>query len=304
MDLLKIFKDTFNVSNLTNQVASVKKTAQMVEALMTMLQDNKISASAREMLNGLSVLIKDQPNIVAINHFINHFLLKLNPEDQPIVLRELLEVFHDRWKNVDRKTADVAFNLNEFDDKTILFYGADKTMQSLVEACLTHQKKIKVIQALSKNDAAGKEQVEAILKHNISVTVTEIHNIARLKDEIDYIFLPAEIIMTDVFVSKAGAHLLASLGQLYNIPIFVLSDTRKILNKKYFPASVLESFVGESKKNASDVWKNAPSGVQVLNNTLEQVPNDVVTHFIFEHKAYNPEELSQEVDKILVSKFI
>jgi translation initiation factor 2B subunit (eIF-2B alpha/beta/delta family) len=304
MDLLKNFRETFNVTNLTNQVASVRKTAQMVEALITMLQDNKISASVREMLNGLSVLIKDQPNITAVNHFINHFLLKLNPEDQPIVLKELLEVFHERWKNVDRKTADVAFQLIDFEDKTILMYGADKIMQSLVEACLTHQKKIKVIQALSKNDTAGKEQVEAILKHNISVTVTEIHNIARLKDEIDYIFLPAEIIMTDVFVSKSGAHLLASLGQLYNIPVYVLSDTRKILNKKYFPASVLETFVGESKKNSADVWKNAPSGVQVLNNTLEQVPNELITHFIFEQKSYNPEELSQEVDKILVSKFI
>jgi|GEM_PF-3352974 len=304
MDLFKIFKENFSLENIKGQVTAARNTAQVIESLLSLMQDNKISNSVKEMLGNLKVLVKDQPNIVSINHFINHFLLKLNPENQPIVLKELLEVFHERWKHVDRKTASVAFNLHDLKGKTIAFYGNDSSMTALVDICVVHQSNTSVVQILAKNDKEAKEQAVNILQQHVSVTAVDLYNIGRLHDKIDYLYLSADVIMHETFITKSGGHLLATWARRHQIPVMILSDSRKILNKKILPASVLGTFINESKKSPNDIWKGAPEGIEVINYHLEEVSSSLVDFFVLEQQAYTPLELSHEVDKILVSKFI
>ncbi len=304
MDIIKLFKENFNLENIKGQVTSARKTMQIIEALFSLLQDNKISASAREMINNLKTLIIDQPNIVTINHYINHFLLKLNPENQPIVLKELLEVFHERWKNVDRKTAEILFNHYELENKTILFFGAEKTMESIADICNVNQKKIKIVQVLARNDSAAKEQVKNLLEKDLPVQVVDLYNTGRLKDRINLVVLTAEIIMHETFITKSGGQLLALWAKQLDIPVIVIADSRKILNKKILPTKVLDSFINENQRSATEIWADAPEGLQVINYYLEEMPNELIHHFVLEQEAYSPAELSHEVDKILVSKFV
>jgi translation initiation factor 2B subunit (eIF-2B alpha/beta/delta family) len=304
VDIIKLFKENFNLENIKGQVTSARKTMQIIEALFSLLQDNKISASAREMINNLKTLIIDQPNIVTINHYINHFLLKLNPENQPIVLKELLEVFHERWKNVDRKTAEILFNHYELENKTILFFGAEKTMESIADICNVNQKKIKIVQVLARNDSAAKEQVKNLLEKDLPVQVVDLYNTGRLKDRINLVVLTAEIIMHETFITKSGGQLLALWAKQLDIPVIVIADSRKILNKKILPTKVLDSFINENQRSATEIWADAPEGLQVINYYLEEMPNELIHHFVLEQEAYSPAELSHEVDKILVSKFV
>jgi hypothetical protein len=76
------------------------------------------------------------------------------------------------------------------------------------------------------------------------------------------------------------------------------------LNKKYFPSSVVDTFIGKNKKPIVDIWKDAPQNINVDYVHLEEIPNNLVTKFIFENEAYTPEELPEQVDKILIVKFI
>src|SRR3954462_10481496 len=145
MDIFKIFRE----NKLVDSVQTLQNTTKTVNNLISLISDSKISNSVREMLKGLRTVIVEKPNISSVNHYINHFLLRIDPENQPIVIRELLEVFHERWKNVDRKTAEVA-NLNfDFENKTMLLFGSDLNVQSLVELLDVSQKKFKVIQLVS-----------------------------------------------------------------------------------------------------------------------------------------------------------
>jgi translation initiation factor 2B subunit (eIF-2B alpha/beta/delta family) len=304
VDFFKQLRESFNLENIKGQVTSARKTAQIIESLLSLLQDNKISSSVREMITNLRTLIIDQPNIVTVNHYINHFLLKLNPENQPIVLKELLEVFHERWKNVDRKTAEVAYNLHDLQDKNLLFFGADKSMVALVDSCVVHQKNIRVVQVLGRKDEAGKSQVLELREKSVPVAVVDLYNVARLHQQVNYVFLTADIVMHESFITKSGGHLLAAWAKEHNVPVLVMGDTRKILNKKILPSSVLGSFINETKKSPAEIWADIPADVDGLIYLLEDAPNALVSHFVFEQHAYSPEELSHEVDKILVSKFI
>ena len=288
---------------IVESAKAFQNATKTVNNLIALMYDNKVSNSVREMLTGLKTVITEKPNITSVNHYINHFLLKIDPENQPIVIKELLEVFHERWKNVDRKTAEIANHTFDFDGKTILLHSYDINIQSLIELLNVNQKKINVIQLVSLHDKAQKEQATLIAENNIKVTVIDDAGLGKFIPEIDIILFGCDIIMHETFITKAGTHLIAAAAKTYKIPVYVLADSRKILNKKFFPQSVLGTFIGKEEKSSDEIWKNPPANVDVIFNHIEEVPNHLVTKFILEKDAFTPKELSEKIDKVLVANF-
>ena len=299
MDIFKIFKE----NKLVESVNSMQQAAKTTSSLISLISDNKVSSSVRDMLKGLRTIVTEKPNIASVNHFINHFLLQIDPENQPIVIKEMLEVFHERWKNVDRKTAEVANSLFDFENKTILLHGKEIAVQSLVELLNVNQKKTNIIQLISHQDVLGKEQASDLSALDINVKVIDDAGAGKYLEQADVILMGCEIVMHETFIVKSGAHILCAAAKHYGKPVFVLSDTRKILNKKYFPQSVLDRFIGKYEKSPDELWKDPPENVEVIFDYIEEVPNHMVTKFVFEKQAYSPEELIEQVDKVLVSKF-
>jgi translation initiation factor 2B subunit (eIF-2B alpha/beta/delta family) len=288
---------------IVESAKAFQNATKKVNNLIALMYDNKVSNSVREMLTGLKTVITEKPNITSVNHYINHFLLKIDPENQPIVIKELLEVFHERWKNVDRKTAEVANQTFDFENKTILLLGNDLNIQSLIELLNVNQKKFNVIQLISLQDKAQKEQATIIAGNNVKVTVIDDAGVGKFLPEIDIILLGCDIIMHETFITRAGAHLIAAASKTYQIPVYVLADSRKILNKKFFPQSVLGTFIGKEEKSGDEIWKNPPTNVEVIYNHIEEVPNHLITKFILEKEAVSPEELIEKIDKVLVANF-
>jgi translation initiation factor 2B subunit (eIF-2B alpha/beta/delta family) len=288
---------------LVESAKAFQNATKTVNNLIALMYDNKVSNSVREMISGLKTVITEKPNITSVNHYINHFLLKIDPENQPIVLKELLEVFHERWKNVDRKTAEIAFQNFDFEDKTILLHGSDLNIQSLIELLNVNQKKFNIIQLVTLQDKAQKEQAKTISESNNKVTVIDDAGIGKFLTEIDVVLLGCDIIMHETFITKAGAHLIAAAAKSYDIPVFVLADSRKILNKKFFPQSVLSTIIGKEEKSGAEIWKNPPENIEVIYNYIEEVPNHLITKFILEKDALSPYELTEKIDKVLVANF-
>lgn len=288
---------------LVESAKAFQNATKTVNNLISLMYDNKVSNSVREMISGLKTVITEKPNITSVNHYINHFLLKIDPENQPIVLKELLEVFHERWKNVDRKTAEIAFQNFDFEDKTILLHSSDLNIQSLIELLNVNQKKFNIIQLVTLQDKAQKEQAKTISESNNKVIVIDDAGIGKFLTEIDVVLLGCDIIMHETFITKAGAHLIAAAAKSYDIPVFVLADSRKILNKKFFPQSVLSTIIGKEEKSGTDIWKNPPENIEVIYNYIEEVPNHLITKFILEKDALSPHELTEKIDKVLVANF-
>lgn len=299
---MSIFKK-ITENPILESAKAFQNATKTVNNLVSLLSDNSVSKSVKEMISGLKTILTERPNITSINHYINHFLLKIDPENQPIVIKELLEVFHERWKNVDRKTAEIANQNFDFDNKTILLHGNSIHLQSLIDLLNVNTKKFNIIQLISKQDKIGKEQAEILAKKNVLVKVIDDAGVGKFLNEIDIILLSSNIIMHDVFISSAGAHLLAAAAKTYKIPVFVLSDSRTILNKKFFPQSVIETLVGKDIKPSSELWKDAPENVEVVYNHVEEVPNKLITKFILEKEALTANELNDKIDKVLVTNF-
>jgi len=288
---------------IVESAKAFQNATKTVNNLIGLMYDNKVSNSVREMLTGLKTVITEKPNITSVNHYINHFLLKIDPENQPIVIKELLEVFHERWKNVDRKTAEIASQNFDFEGKTILLHSNDINIQSLIELLNVNQKKFNVIQLISLQEKPEKEQAKTIAEKNIKVTAIDDAGLGRFLPEIDIVLLGCDIIMHETFITKSGAHLISAAAKTYNIPVFVLADSRKILNKKFFPQSVLGTFIGKEEKSSDEIWKKPPENIEVIFNHIEEVPNHLVSKFVLEKEALSPQELSEKIDKVLVANF-
>ncbi|HRH58282.1 MAG TPA: hypothetical protein PLS10_11550 [Chitinophagales bacterium] len=299
---MSIFKK-ITENPIVESAKALQNATKTVNNLISLISDNKISNSVRDMLTGLRTVITEKPNITSINHYINHFLLKIDPENQPIVIKELLEVFHERWKNVDRKTAEIANQNFDFENKTVLLYGNDTNIQSLIDLLNVNQKKVNVIQVVSLQDKFGKEQATTVAAKGIEVKVIDDAGVGKFMPEIDIILFGCDIIMHETFITNSGAHLIAAAAKTYKVPVFVLADSRKILNKKYFPQSVLGTFIGKEEKSGDEIWKNPPENVQVVFNHIEEVPNRLITKFILEKEALTPHELIEKIDKVLVTNF-
>lgn len=299
MDIFKIFKE----NKLVDSVNAMQQAAKTTNSLISLISDSKVSQSVRDMLKGLRTILTEKPNIASVNHYINHFLLQIEPENQPIVIRELLEVFHERWKNVDRKTAEVASNTFDFEHKTVLIHGKEMAVQSLIEWLNVNQKKVNIIQLISKQDDYGKEQASNLATMEIPVKAMDLAGAGQYLEQADVVLMGCEVVMHERFIVRSGAHLLCAAAKHYNKPVYVLADTRRILNKKYFPQSVLDRLIGKYQKPASELWKDAPEKVEVTFDFMEEVPNDLVTAFIFEKAAYTPAELTEQIDKVLITRF-
>ena len=137
----------------------------------------------------------------------------------------------------------------------------------------------------------------------ILVKVIDDAGLGKFLPEIDVILLGCDIIMHETFITNAGAHVIAAAAKHYDIPIFVLADSRKILNKKFFPQSVLASLIGSEEKSGDSIWKNAPENIEVVFNHIEEVPNHLITKFILEKESLTPSELPDKIDKVLVANF-
>lgn len=300
MDFLKKIKENKLVESVNNAQQAIKTTGKLI----SLISDNKVSASVKEMLQGLKTIITEKPNITSINHFINHFLLQISPENQPIIIKELLEVFHERWKNVDRKTAEVALQTYDFDGKKILVHGTDVSITALIENLTVNLKTCDVVQIISLHDKIGKQQATHIAELNVPVTVIDDSAIAEYMKEIDVVIMGIDIAMHETFIGKTGTYNICIIAEYFKKPVYVLSDTRKILNKKYFPTSVVDTFIGKNKKPIVEIWKDAPANVKVNYIHLEEIPNTMITKFVFENEAYTPQELFEQVDKTMVIKLI
>lgn len=299
---MSIFKK-ITENPMVESYKAFQNASKSINNLISLLSDNKVSNSVREMIQGLRTVITEKPNITSVNHYINHFLLKIDPENQPIVIKELLEVFHERWKNVDRKTAEITNQEFDFENKTILLYGNDIIIHSLVDLLMVNQKKVNLIQIISPHDKAGKEQATLLASKNIQVKVIDDAGLGKFLPEIDVVLLGCDIIMHETFMAKTGTHLIAAATKTYGVPVFVLADSRKILNKKYFPQSVLGTFIGKEEKSGDEIWKNAPENIEVSYYFIEEIPNSLITKFILEKEALTAEDLKEKIDKVLVTNF-
>lgn len=304
MDLFRQIKEALGGNKLLEPVNRINRIARTIDSLNGLLKDAGVPPAVKERINGLMSLVTTRPTIAGINHYFNHFLLGLEPENQPPVIRELLEVYHDRWKNVERRTAELAFGRIDLDDEpSLLLHGSDKAVAALFDILMVKQTRVQIYQTLGRPGEQGRAQAEKLAAAGFDVQLLDDSCIGRVLPEVDYVLLGCDVILPNDFISIPGTHTLVAAARYYKRPVYLLGDTRRIMNTRFFPKNVTSTLLGEGKSRADKIWKNPPDRIRVMAFDREPVPNYLVTRFFLENGSYTPDELKDQIDKVMVTKF-
>lgn len=107
-----------------------------------------------------------------------------------------------------------------------------------------------------------------------------------------YLFGADAITAEGNVINKIGTTMFAEFAALYQIPMYSCTNAWK------FSAETLK---GEDElieeRDASEVWKDAPKGVKIINPAFEPTPADKISGIITELGIFKPEALVMEIQK-------
>ncbi len=139
----------------------------------------------------------------------------------------------------------------------------------------------------------GRETAEELAEIGIPVThyVDAGARIA-LKDA-DVMMIGADAITDSGHVlNKIGSELFTAVAQEHDVPAYVLADSWKFDHRTVFDYEpALEQRV------ASEVWEDAPDGVEIVNYAFERIAPNRIDAIISDIGSYAPEEFVDHADR-------
>ncbi len=219
-----------------------------------------------------------------------HTLLSLRPTEP--CLRNSIKYVLVRQKQTSLKNA-VNEVIKHFDnaDKAIAEYGARLIKNKYV--VFTHCHSQTVVNALIKAKQQGKKfevwqtETRPLMQGRITakqlakagIKVTHIvDSAARLAiEKADIVLFGCDAITMKHVYNKIGSYMFALIAEHYGVPIYILTNSWKF--------DVKSLSTGETPieyRSSSEVWKNKPKQVTIINPAFEKIPLKYITGFVTE----------------------
>jgi translation initiation factor 2B subunit (eIF-2B alpha/beta/delta family) len=184
--------------------------------------------------------------------------------------------YSDDWKDVNDRIVGNFIAKVSLKGKTVLLHSHSSAIISLFEKVREDAGNINIIQTESRPVYEGRLQAKRLAGQGYKVRLVTDTGFTPLLDDIDYAILGADRIYNDFFINKTGSYAIALLCREKAVPLYVLADSRKILNID-LPAGYKEKM-----RPAGEVWNSPPSGITPINYYFEAVPVDLITRLITE----------------------
>ena len=293
-----------------NQSGSSAIAENVIEEIQDYISKNDFDLN--ELILQLNQLYRKLPFFIVVFHLINSLFLrieklidnKLQGERMKKELSEFLEQYQNTWKFTMQKTVDKAYSILDLKkNNKILTISNSLTIQNLFEECSRNNLDIEVFQSNSGPANEGKIQAKVLSGYGFQVNYIADAAVSKFVPNIDLIILGADCIFNKSFVNKVGSLSLALLADYYEKPIYIISDTRKLVNQNEMSLDVLEAFRYEKPKDPDELWEEVPQNIYPRNYYFEFIPNKYVNAFILDNGLYSYEEIENIIKTKKNSRF-
>ncbi len=108
--------------------------------------------------------------------------------------------------------------------------------------------------------------------------------------QMELFLIGADAVLADgSIVNKIGSYGMALAAQQANIPVYSAASLMK-----FHPDTRIEI----EKRPSSEIWKNPPRGLNIINYAFDRIPAEMLTGYVTERGIITPEQIGEEVKKV------
>jgi ribose 1,5-bisphosphate isomerase len=246
----------------------------------------------------LSAIIKAQPQMGLIFTIVNEFLFFLDTTNQENPKKDIITYLTMVKESIYSNSALLLTYVKTIIPKNamILTYSSSS---SIIESLIQLFKEgifFEVICSESRPRNEGISTAEILANHSIPVTLcTDAYLFSHI-DQADIVLIGADTICKYGVVNKIGSFPLISIVRHFDIPRYVLCDTRKIIPNTY-------TLPVERLKPAGDITIDTiPEKLSIINKYFDYTPLDLFTYIITEKGFMSIQRVKEQMNKGMIHK--
>ncbi len=179
---------------------------------------------AQEGLWALSQLQRIDPSMAIVHHF-------LKEASRGNDLLQTIEQYEQRWRNVPARIAAEVARLLPREDLRLLLHSQSGQVVQVMHELTRKGFNLRCVQTVSTPGEEGRVQAEVLQQAGLDVQVIEDGLISEIAGDIDACLLGVDQYDHRAFVNKVGSSRLVELMRVRKLPVLVVGDTRKQVDR-------------------------------------------------------------------------
>lgn len=219
-----------------------------------------------------------------IRHFCDELILthNISVSHYPANYLEFINDYKEFWEHIPQLLLKNLMNTIELQDKSIMVHSNSGTIREVFKLLSQQHTSIHFYQTLSAPAEEGRVQAHDLAQMGFKVTLIPDVLAAEKMKLSDYLILAADQIRAKTIVNKVGSHAMAMLAQEFNVPVIVLSESRKLNHlKKNAP------FKDKNRDSKEILDKIIHPNLHAENIYFEEIPRHLISKIITEKGVVN-----------------
>ncbi|HDQ59801.1 MAG TPA: hypothetical protein ENN30_01260 [Candidatus Woesearchaeota archaeon] len=147
-------------------------------------------------------------------------------------------------------------------------------------------KGIEVINTETRPRYQGRLTAKELSGAGIPTTMIVDSAMADFLPNADIILVGTDAISEEFFVNKVGTFGLSLFAKMYNIPLYVLTNSMKFAEE-----------IEIEYRNSKEIWSKAPKNLSIINPAFDVTPLELVKGIVSEHGVHTPKQFVKMAKK-------
>jgi translation initiation factor 2B subunit (eIF-2B alpha/beta/delta family) len=173
-------------------------------------------------------------DLVIIRHFVLEIKQIIKDQGPCLTKNSILSWIDDyrgKWRNANNNIAKNFLQICPVDRMKMLFHSHSGTLVELGREIFSHKINVEIFQTESIPGAEGKIQAVELRNIGLNVDLVADAEIPEVLGKINIVLFGADQISKNSWLNKMGTRKLSELAHQMKIPVWVLADSRKKVDK-------------------------------------------------------------------------
>jgi translation initiation factor eIF-2B subunit delta len=249
------------------------------EALLNYLENEDL-LSTSELNEQLFKLVLHFPQFGLLLHFYrfieNHTAFSGKANISIPEIKDTVRLYRKKWEHAQDGASRQLIDRTDLSGKTVLLHSNSSALFNLFRKLSSTKHKPVVWQTWSSPKGEGRWQAEHLTEQGYEVHLFHEDNLNRFIRGIDLAILGTDLVLEDKFLNKSGSYLIALMCNSCNVPLYLLSEQRKIFVKQEVPAEILARIEQEEDKPFTELHEHPDKRMIIHNPYFEYTPLSMV----------------------------